>query len=247
VCRLLAVVSAAAQPLRVSLAGMLPGFTALSAFHQDGWGVAARSGSDVTVAKQPRRALDDEAYATALGTTVTDAGLVHIRWATPGLTPCLGNTHPFVRDGIAFAHNGSAEPVDAIWKLVDDDLRGDLEGDTDSEAYFRAVLSAMRRVDVPSALLQTGAALRELTTISGLNVMLLTDEALWVYADHDPESAPSKRHGPDYFPIRYRREEAAVVVSSTGYEPVTLDWDELPQRHVLRVGRGSLDVDVIAP
>lgn len=243
-CRLLAVMSRVPEPLAVSLGDLLPGFTALSSFHQDGWGIAARSRSHMVVTKAPRRALDDEAFAAALSSTVTDAGLIHIRWATPGLGLCTGNTHPFVYAGHAFAHNGSAEPVRAIWDQVDADLRQDVEGSTDSEAYFRAVLTRMRRADPPDALIQAAAAVRSATTISGLNAMLLTQEALYVYADHDPDSPASRRHGPDYFPIRYRPREGSVVVSSTGYEPVSTQWQQLPQRHVLRVARSSLELQV---
>lgn len=243
-CRLLAVMSRLPQPLATSLADVLPGFTALSAFHQDGWGIAARSGSTLVVTKAPRRALDDQTYGRALSSTVTDAGLIHIRWATPGLALCTGNTHPFGYRGMAFAHNGSAEPVQAIWDQVDPDLRHDVEGSTDSEAYFRAVLTRMRRAQPAEALIEAAAAIRSATTISGLNAMLLTQDALYVYSDHDPDSAPSRRHGPDYFPIRYQRREESVVVSSTGYEPVTAQWEQLAQRQVLRVARASLDVQV---
>ncbi len=243
-CRLLAVVSAVPQPLAVSLGDLLPGFTALSSFHQDGWGIAAGSQSRMVLAKAPRRALDDPAFSAALSSTVTDAGLIHIRWATPGFGLCTGNTHPFVYGQMAFAHNGSAEPVQAIWDQVDADLRQDVEGSTDSEAYFRAVLTRMRRADPPDALIQAASAIRSVTAISGLNAMLLTQDALYVYADHDADSPASRRHGPDYFPIRYQRRAGSVVVSSTGYEPVNLQWQQLPQRHVLRVGRADLDVQV---
>jgi predicted glutamine amidotransferase len=247
VCRLLAVVSTEPAPLSSTLQDVLPAFAALSSFHQDGWGVAARGASadDVRVAKAPERAGLDGGFGQAVSAMTTDAGLLHLRWASGDLEICQGNTHPFVHDGVAFAHNGSAEPVEAIWDLVDPDLREGLEGSTDSEAYFRAVLTAMRSMDPAEALMTTAAELRARTTISGLNAMLLTQDALYAFADHDPQSAPSLKHGPDYFPIRYRREPGSVVVSSTGYEQPEPAWASLPQQHVLRVERGTLATTVV--
>lgn len=245
-CRLLAVVSSEQAPLSSSLQDILPAFAALSSFHQDGWGVAARGAQDeVQVAKAPERAGLDGGFGQAVEALSTDAGLLHLRWASGDLEVCQGNTHPFVHDGVAFAHNGSAEPVSAIWDLVAPDLREGLEGSTDSEAYFRAVLTAMRDLDPAQALIATAAELRERTTISGLNAMLLTEDALYAFADHDPQSPPSLKHGPDYFPIRYRRQPGSVVVSSTGYEQPEPAWASLPQQHVLRVERGTLATSVI--
>ena len=250
-CRLLAVVSTEPAPLSSTLHDILPAFAALSSFHQDGWGVAARGEAEqVAVAKAPERAGLDNGFGQAVSAMTTDAGLLHLRWASGDLEVCQGNTHPFVHEGIAFAHNGSAEPVSAIWDLVAPDLRPDVEGSgvegsTDSEAYFRAVLTAMRDMDPAQALISTAAELRARTTISGLNAMLLTQDALYAFADHDPQSAPSLRHGPDYFPIRYRRQPGSVVVSSTGYEQPEPAWAALPQQHVLRVERGTLATAVI--
>ncbi len=244
-CRLLAVITDQRAALAVSLTDVLPGFTALSALHQDGWGVAGLVDGAVSVRKQPERASANGGFGQALGDVVSDAGLVHLRWASPGIPVSRGNTHPFVRDGMAFAHNGSIEPRERIVDLVAAELRHDLEGQTDSELYFRAVLTRMREVDPARALLDTAAALRGCCVVGGLNAMLLTRAALYVFADHDPDSAPSKRHGPDYFPIRYVRERGRVVVSSTGYERPGFSWTELPQRHVLRVERHTLAVHVI--
>ncbi|MGN6246256.1 MAG: class II glutamine amidotransferase [Motilibacteraceae bacterium] len=251
-CRLLAVVSTDPAPLSATLHDVLPAFAALSSFHQDGWGVAARGASadEVRVAKAPERAGLDGGFGQAVEAMTTDAGLLHLRWASGDLEVCQGNTHPFVHDGVAFAHNGSAEPVDAIWDLVAPDLRpgvegSGVEGTTDSEAYFRAVLTALRSMDPAEALITTAAELRARTTISGLNAMLLTQGALYAFADHDPQSAPSLKHGPDYFPIRYRREPGSVVVSSTGYEQSEPAWAALPQQHVLRVERGTLATSVV--
>lgn len=251
-CRLLAAVSTQPAPLAKTLAPLLPGFTALSEFHQDGWGVAGfvgeGAGEHLEVRKEPTRAREDASYDQAVETVTTDAGMVHIRWATAtDLGNVCGNTHPFVHGEWAFAHNGSAEPRSAILELVDEDLRGDLEGDTDSELIFRAILSRLRTTDPAAAILEVARELRARTVISGLNFLLLGPDALYVLADHDPQSPPSLRHGPDYFPLRYHVEPDLAVVSSTGYEQVRSDWLEVPQQHVLRVARHSLALELIAP
>ncbi|MGN6089568.1 MAG: class II glutamine amidotransferase [Actinomycetales bacterium] len=248
-CRLLAAVSTQPAPLAQTLAPLLPGFTALSEFHQDGWGVAGFDTEErLVVDKEPTRAKEDPDYTAAVDALTTDSAMLHIRWATAtDMGNVCGNTHPFVRDGWAFAHNGSAEPTSEILPLVDEDLRQDLEGDTDSELIFRAILSRMRSVDPDRAILDVARELRARTVISGLNFLLLGEDALYVLADHDPQSPPSKRHGPDYFPLRYHVLPHLVVVSSTGYEQVRPDWEEVPQGHVLRVARRSLELRLTDP
>jgi len=85
-CRLLGY--CAAGP--TSLAGMLGErglreFTSLSSFHGDGWGMAWYDGSAVRAEKSPLRAIDEPAYDELAHRDLGDVGLVHLRWATPGL------------------------------------------------------------------------------------------------------------------------------------------------------------------
>ena len=70
------------------------------------------------------------------------AGLVHLRWATPGLTISPENTHPFVDGDHAFTHNGHISPIDSLEDLLTL-VTITVAGDTDSERYFRFVLQCI--------------------------------------------------------------------------------------------------------
>ena len=75
----------------------LRAFTGLSAFHGDGWGMAWYDERELHAEKSPRRALDEPAFTELAHRRLGDLGLVHLRWATPGLPVEPRNTHPFRR------------------------------------------------------------------------------------------------------------------------------------------------------
>ena len=51
-------------------------------------------------------------FAAATHDQRSAASLVHLRWATNGLAVRPENSHPFLADGFAMAHNGSIKPID---------------------------------------------------------------------------------------------------------------------------------------
>ena len=121
-------------------------FPALTAVHGDGWGMAWKAEDDtvqhVGVADS---ASADASYDSLARTPLGRAGIVHLRWASEGLTVTPENTHPFVEaetvaGTVAFAHNGHITPIDRLEELLTDDQRGRLRGTTDSERYFRFLL-----------------------------------------------------------------------------------------------------------
>jgi predicted glutamine amidotransferase len=243
-CRLLGVVAAAPAPLTRSLARELPPFTALSAEHGDGWGLAYwNARGDLVSVKEPVAARESGAYTAEVGAAHTDAALLHLRWATKG-TNEPDNTHPFVRGGLAFAHNGTVVDTAALEELIDADLSASVRGSTDSERYFHAVLTALRNTDPVTALATTAARIRAASPISGLNCLLLTEDSLYVYAEHDPLSDTARENGPDYFPMWYRRSEAEIVVASSGVPEDEAAWAPIPDGHILQIRRGDLRVSL---
>ncbi len=124
-CRLLGVVSA--QPISVFDAvgaHVLKDFVALTKVHGDGWGVARteQAGQAPGVEVSPGSALDDPAFAAAVAGPAAVASVVHLRWATNGLAVEPRNSHPFVADGIAMAHNGSIKPAGPLDELLDPEV-----------------------------------------------------------------------------------------------------------------------------
>ena len=97
-CRLLGYCARA----RASLADLMtePGlrhFSALSRWHGDGWGIAWYDDQQLHVEKSPGRAIDEPAYDKLTHCALGDAGLVHLRMATPraaGRGPQHPPVHP---------------------------------------------------------------------------------------------------------------------------------------------------------
>ena len=239
-CRLLGMVSRMPARLAGTLAGVLEPFTELSCEHPDGWGVASWQDGRIDVVKDVVPARSSARYAEAVG-VVTDAAVLHLRKASPGLPVEPRNTHPFVAGSIAFAHNGYFTPVDAVDELIDADLLAAAGGTTDSERYFRRILTRLRGEDPMTAIALAAADIRARTSFGSLNCQLLTEDALYAYADEDPESEVSRRRGPDFFRMRYHAGPDRVVIASSGLGELP-DWSVLPYRQVLRIDRANLDV-----
>lgn len=112
--------------------------TALPETHGHGWGLVVASGSGIrSHVTSIRPVFEDEGYGEAvdaLGGAGPMICLVHARQAScGGVAP--ENTHPFVRSGWAFMHNGT---IEGPWT----DVESRCVGSTDSERLFQRVLDA---------------------------------------------------------------------------------------------------------
>src|ERR1700677_627012 len=177
-CRLIGFVSPSPQSLRELLGEeRYASFEQFScAEHGDGWGVAWCDGADVRSEKEPVRASASVRYKELVDESF-DAAFVHYRWATLSLEVRLGNTHPFTSGALAFAHNGSVSDATNLDVVIAPEQLTDLEGNTDSERYFRLFLSSMRDGDVEEALRRTALTIAERCTYSSLNALVLTPDA----------------------------------------------------------------------
>ena len=241
-CRLLGWAARSPVPLADLLGRrQLREFTALSRRHGDGWGVAWHSGAGLGLRKSPGPARRDRDFRRWARTVPADLGLVHLRRATLGLDVHHGNTHPFAGQGLAFAHNGSVLPPSSIDALLAPPLRGGLEGDTDSERYFRAVLSRLAdggagRID--EALARTVDDIAATADFSSLNCLLMTPDRLYAVCRFRGTQAGE---APDYFHLRYRITGDAVVVASSGWGS---GWQQLADGELLTVDRRTLACSV---
>jgi len=228
-------------------------FTALSRWHADGWGMAAQDGGRLQVAKSPHRASEDPDYQRLAKERLGDTGLVHLRWATPGLPVDERNSHPFTCDGFALAHNGAIHPQDRLPRLLPPAWERRLTGSTDSERYFLRILSGLGRRggDVLAAVAGTVRHITGQYTPSSLNAILLTPAALYAIAWHDPRRIPHEairaRHSPEdpatYFDLAYQVTPEAVVVASTGWPQE--GWMVIPNGSALEITRGTLATRVV--
>jgi predicted glutamine amidotransferase len=256
-CRLLGVVSASPISVADAVGGrVLEDFLALTKVHGDGWGVAAvdHLGEDPRVWVSAGSALHDRDFVAATGDRRSVASLVHLRWATNGLAVQPQNSHPFVAEGVALAHNGSIKPIQPLDELLDPDIAASLRGTTDSERYFGLIRQHRRDApDLAEAVRRAVAQLRQIYPDASLNALLLgADQLIVVHAhahsrllDEDIEEINAAElpaeHLEDYFALRVARPTPeTLVVASTGFGD--LAWEPLPPECVTSIAMSDLSM-----
>ena len=221
----------------------LEDFTSLSRKHGDGWGAAWRAGADLGVRKSPEAACDSPEYADWTRQEYADLAVVHLRWATLGLDVVPENTHPFVgttaAGPVAFAHNGSVRPPSSMDAMLSPEQQSALQGTTDSERFFRAVLSEADDGDLGRALATIVDRIATTLDFTSLNCLLMTPDMLYAVSRFGPNHDEEE----DYFHLRYRVSDDAVVVASTGWGR---NWQSVPNGEMLTVRRETLEVSIVS-
>ena len=213
----------------------------LSRLHQDGWGIATQSESGVRIVREDIPAYESVTFTDHLEASVGQVGIVHLRWATGKLARCVENTHPFVRGDVAFMHNGSLPVGPELLAMIDDDLRESIEGTTDSEHYFMALLSARRKTQsVPDAIALVLDGLAGLPWPS-LNMMWAEPDWLHVLCAHQPEFRAAELPDP-YYHLQYGRSGESVIAWSS--EVTERDGTPLSNRSVLSVQASTGQIQV---
>lgn len=259
-CRLLGVVSA--TPVSVAKAvgeDMLTDFVALTRIHGDGWGVATveHVGDSPQVEVSAGTALDDPLFAAATRDRRSVATMVHLRWATNGLAVQPQNSHPFVADGLAMAHNGSIKPIGPLQALLDPDVAASLRGTTDSEKYF-ALIRQYRSgtTTLAEAARRAVTELRQINADASLNALILGEDQLIVVHAHaqsrllaeDVEEITAAdlpaEHLEDYFALRMARPgDGTIVIGSTGFDD--LEWQPMPPECVASISLRDLSLSLL--
>jgi predicted glutamine amidotransferase len=260
-CRLLGSASPVPTTVEAVLgAGQRQVFADMARLHRDGWGTAWRT-EDGRIRRhvRPTSGIDDPELEDTLAAGPATARIVHLRLATMGLACSTENTHPFLADGMAFAHNGSLEPSGPIDRLVGAEQAADLRGTTDSERYFAAVRTLVAGgASVFEALVDTVAALRTAYPNRSLNALLLTGSEL--FAVHASENVPiplgafaasgipvdllPRGHVDAYYLMRTRRgEDGSILFASSGLD--IAGWDPVPAETVTRVDLATLTAETV--
>jgi len=254
-CRLLGYCSSREASLEDLIgADGLREFTGLCALHGDGWGMAWYEGAEPVVRKSPIRADSAPEYDKLAREPLADLGLVHLRWATPGLGVNELNSHPFRHGQYMFAHNGAIHPQNRLPEMLPEQWELQLAGTTDSERYFLLIMSrlASHGGDMVAAIAEAAADIDSRFEPNSLNAILLTPDRLysisWHHGDRVPE-AKLRASGYDqpevaaYFDLAYLATDSAVVVASSNWPQP--GWTPLPNRHVLVTDRRTLDSRVL--
>ena len=259
-CRLLGWVSREPATARQVLGDeSLAGFVRLARYHADGWGAALDGPDGPAVEKSLLSGDTDPAFSAVLTGRPTCTGVVHTRWATPGLPIELRNTHPFTYGGNVFMHNGAIYPVDQLDSVLTEPWSSRLQGTTDSEKYFLAIMAELEHTgtDLPAAITRVVSRLTRDYRPSSLNALLETPSALYAISDHDPDAATGSPHSPaernasvdhaTHFNLYHQITDDAVVVTSSGFVPTSADgWELLPNHTVLAIDKATLSTQLVA-
>ncbi|WP_201518845.1 class II glutamine amidotransferase [Gulosibacter hominis] len=263
-CRLFAY----AAPVETTVGEMIgvsnaEAFQQMTTIHNDGWGsawLAAGPGETVPEVESVRVSTPgqhDPMLNSALLSVPSYARLVHLRLATDAHKRTKTNTHPFVADGIAFAHNGSITPVEGFDELLPEPWQQGIEGSTDSERYFAFVRRMIAESDgtVADGLIRAVRELRAKFPTASLNAVLLTeDELLVVHANStamvtdesfracgiDPTLLPAD-HAHDYYKLAMLQlADGTTVFSSTGID--LAGWTRIPDDTITRIDLNTLEL-----
>lgn len=215
--------------------------------------MAWADGGRIQVRKSPLRALDDPGYDKLARRRLAQLGIMHLRWATPGLAVGTENSHPFCFNEVAMAHNGAIHPQDRLPDLLPPDWEGLVNGSTDSERYFLHILFRLQAGgDMVTAIGETAASITARFTVSSLNAMLVTSTALYAVSFHHRSMIPKDRlrkrgysgsaeEMACHFDLAYRQTADAVVIASSDWPQDQRDgWTLLPNGCVLIVTGDTL-------
>jgi predicted glutamine amidotransferase len=245
-CRLFAWHSAEPLSIASALGTDLQAFTELSTVHCDGWGIAYADTDEIKLVRDTSPAHESSVYSDLLTQMRTTDAIAHLRWATEELAVCIPNTHPFVKQGptggIAFMHNGGVARGKELTDLIDSDYLAELDGDTDSEQYFAALLTQLRKsngdfVAAYQSLVEQFAPIH----YTSLNAMILTETELVIVCQHKPENR-SPESQPDYYDLFWQSVNGVTSAWSTGVRPNLNNFEELKNGSLLRVNRKTGDV-----
>ena len=236
-CRLMGFVSTQETSLSNIAGNSFSQFAELADRHKDGWGFS----TDDVLTKETSPARTSSRFEQSVDQKEKGA-LLHFRFASTGINVQETNSHPFLRDGVSFIHNGTIKPATTVDAFIAPDLLASMTGTTDSERYFLAILTEARKTSYQDALLQTVRNIRATGNFSSLNSMLLTPDFYFVVSQHDNNRIP-KDEPADYYRLSYKVDQKGLVVASSGWDQA--GWVEIPNQTMLVVNRKSLELDFI--
>lgn len=245
-CRLFAWHATAPVTLRAALGPDAPSLAELSRVHADGWGMSYGSGTQLLRVRDVTAAHESPMFEQAMDGFATCDAIVHLRMATGGLQVCDVNTHPFVKDTahgqVAFCHNGGIQQGPDLDALIDADLAAGLDGTTDSEQYFAALLTAMRRTD-GDVVAAFRRVLKSLSALhySSLNALVLTHTDVFVLCWNIPANRPTGMDE-DYYELQWDDVDGVVSAWSSGVR--TRSGTPLANGDLLQISRATGEVTV---
>ena len=244
-CRLLGYVSPNKTSFPAIVGDYFSDFVALSSVHCDGWGLSTidQSGSDIVLNRKVEAAAESSTFDATVAKNIADGALLHLRWATKGLSISENNTHPFMYEDYSFIHNGSIFPPDAVAQFIDPKFNSLIVGETDSEHYFYLVMTEVEKLGLVAGVKSALAIIKDHGDITSLNCMLMNRNYFLTVSEHNtahkPDWAPD-----DYYEIKYLPTPQGTLFASSGWNQP--GWMTLDNHHAALVNRSSFEIEVIA-
>jgi predicted glutamine amidotransferase len=236
-CRLLAFTSLERKSFYDVVGADFDKFVALSAEHKDGWGMA----HDGNILKDLKAAIDSPELNQSASSVMTDGALLHLRLASKGITINIDNNHPFTHGTTTFMHNGTIRPGNTAEQFIDEKYTGFIQGTTDSERYFYAVLSAIDEHGLVEGVRTTVNSIRAIADYTALNIMVQTPETLIAVCEFN-DANKSEWSSEDHYELRFTKRGNDIVVASTGWG--NGDWNHLDNHQMLIVDRSTLEYSI---
>lgn len=214
-------------------------FIQLSSIHKDGWGIADASGN---LTLETATAKDSAKLPEVLKNSASEASLLHLRWASPGIEVDVANNHPFKFGGYSFIHNGSLHPYDALDSILTGRYKSEIKSASDSHRYFMLLMQNVDSVGLFDGITKTITDIRAHATYASLNSILLSDDYLIMINEHDVNNRPSIV-GEDYYEMRYRFDGKSFAIGSSGWNQE--GWELLPNHTVLVLNRKDFTLSFI--
>jgi predicted glutamine amidotransferase len=206
-------------------------FVKLSAIHCDGWGITDKSGE---VVKEADCAVKNPNFMEVIKSNKSDGALLHLRWATSGLPVNKANAHPFHFGKYSFTHNGSINPPTALDQFIAPRYLQEAVGNTDSERYFLLVIQKIEELGLVPGIKAAVKIIKENTSFSSINAMLLSPSKLIVITEHDNQKRPDFG-GEDYYDLHYKEDDHAILVASSGWPQD--GWHKIANHTMLVIDR----------
>jgi len=193
--------------------------------HEDGWGLAFYQGGELVVHKSGRNLLDetDRVIGILSGAGRSPVMILHLRKAAWHDSNCTRHAHPFHRDNVVFAHNGTVYDYKRL--LPDITIAGVGEDALDTEVLFYHFMSA-QSLDLGRAFLDTVSIIKKGYKFSALNCLFSDGTKLFAYRDYSKE--------PEYYSLYKSRSERSSIISSQPLD-ANLQWELMDKEEFLEI------------
>lgn len=241
-CRLLGYVANRPTTIAEFAGSSFKEFVKLSEVHKDSWGLCLVDSDRAKLRKSAETAAASSTFAQLTKSESSSGGLLHFRWASPGIEVNDANAHPFSYEDMGFIHNGALSPYDALLPEISEEFLSLRNGSGDSELFFLFALSKIKKLGFVPGVLEAIRSIKSSYDYSSINSMFLNNDYLIVVSEHHPDNRPSWTE-PNYYEVRYRLDSSGCLVASSGWSQE--GWTLMPNHTALIVDRKTLTGELI--